>query len=126
MLILYFQVCCKYFLLGSRSEETEPDVIDFLASFCLFVCLLQIATQTLWNIRIIVLAKPEHENRISHIFCDSVKTGIANALGQVLIPDVIRVLTLLWKRAEMILYVIQGIKAPSAFRLCLTEPRLAS
>lgn len=41
----------------------------------------QIATQTLWNIRIIVLAKPEHENRISHIFSDSVKTGIANALG---------------------------------------------
>ncbi|XP_031431379.1 phosphatidylinositol 3,4,5-trisphosphate 5-phosphatase 1 isoform X2 [Clupea harengus] len=41
----------------------------------------QVATQTLWNIRIIVLAKPEHENRISHIFSDSVKTGIANALG---------------------------------------------
>ncbi|XP_041696636.1 phosphatidylinositol 3,4,5-trisphosphate 5-phosphatase 1 isoform X1 [Coregonus clupeaformis] len=41
----------------------------------------QIATQTLWNIRIVVLAKPEHENRISHIFSDSVKTGIANALG---------------------------------------------
>uniref|UniRef100_A0A4W4EFR8 phosphatidylinositol-3,4,5-trisphosphate 5-phosphatase n=1 Tax=Electrophorus electricus TaxID=8005 RepID=A0A4W4EFR8_ELEEL len=41
----------------------------------------QVATQTLWNIRIVVLAKPEHENRISHIFCDSVKTGIANALG---------------------------------------------
>lgn len=28
-----------------------------------------------------VLAKPEHENRFSHVFCDSVKTGIANALG---------------------------------------------
>uniref|UniRef100_A0A6Q2ZMF0 phosphatidylinositol-3,4,5-trisphosphate 5-phosphatase n=1 Tax=Esox lucius TaxID=8010 RepID=A0A6Q2ZMF0_ESOLU len=41
----------------------------------------QIAIQTLWNIRIVVLAKPEHENRISHIFSDSVKTGIANALG---------------------------------------------
>ncbi|XP_030647188.1 phosphatidylinositol 3,4,5-trisphosphate 5-phosphatase 1 [Chanos chanos] len=41
----------------------------------------QIATQTLWSIRIVVLAKPEHENRISHIFCDSVKTGIANRLG---------------------------------------------
>ncbi|XP_066521279.1 phosphatidylinositol 3,4,5-trisphosphate 5-phosphatase 1 isoform X2 [Hoplias malabaricus] len=40
-----------------------------------------VASQTLWNIRIIVLAKPEHENRISHIFSDSVKTGIANALG---------------------------------------------
>lgn len=40
-----------------------------------------IASQTLWSIRIVVLAKPEHENRISHIFSDSVKTGIANALG---------------------------------------------
>uniref|UniRef100_A0A8C2A4Z8 phosphatidylinositol-3,4,5-trisphosphate 5-phosphatase n=1 Tax=Cyprinus carpio TaxID=7962 RepID=A0A8C2A4Z8_CYPCA len=39
------------------------------------------ATQTLWSIRIVVLAKPEHENRFSHVFCDSVKTGIANALG---------------------------------------------
>ncbi|XP_062306848.1 phosphatidylinositol 3,4,5-trisphosphate 5-phosphatase 1 [Osmerus eperlanus] len=41
----------------------------------------QMASQTLWNIRIVVLAKPEHENRISHISCDSVKTGIANTLG---------------------------------------------
>ncbi|XP_046892955.1 phosphatidylinositol 3,4,5-trisphosphate 5-phosphatase 1 [Hypomesus transpacificus] len=41
----------------------------------------QMASQTLWNIRIMVLAKPEHENRISHISCDSVKTGIANTLG---------------------------------------------
>ncbi|KAG7513453.1 phosphatidylinositol 3,4,5-trisphosphate 5-phosphatase 1 [Solea senegalensis] len=41
----------------------------------------QVATHTLWNIRIVVLAKPEHENRISHIFSDSVKTGIANTLG---------------------------------------------
>ncbi|XP_051562601.1 phosphatidylinositol 3,4,5-trisphosphate 5-phosphatase 1-like isoform X2 [Myxocyprinus asiaticus] len=40
-----------------------------------------IATQTLWSIRIVVLAKPEHENRISHVFSGSVKTGIANALG---------------------------------------------
>uniref|UniRef100_A0A3P9PRC6 phosphatidylinositol-3,4,5-trisphosphate 5-phosphatase n=1 Tax=Poecilia reticulata TaxID=8081 RepID=A0A3P9PRC6_POERE len=41
----------------------------------------QVAIHTLWNIRIIVLAKPEHENRISHVFSDSVKTGIANTLG---------------------------------------------
>ncbi|CAL8309967.1 unnamed protein product [Lota lota] len=40
-----------------------------------------ISIQTLWNIRILVLAKPEHENRISHVFSDSVKTGIANTLG---------------------------------------------
>ncbi|KAM4574408.1 phosphatidylinositol 3,4,5-trisphosphate 5-phosphatase 1 isoform 1-T1 [Fundulus diaphanus] len=41
----------------------------------------QVAIHTLWSIRIIVLAKPEHENRISHVFSDSVKTGIANTLG---------------------------------------------
>ncbi|XP_012866015.1 PREDICTED: phosphatidylinositol 3,4,5-trisphosphate 5-phosphatase 1 isoform X1 [Dipodomys ordii] len=39
------------------------------------------AIHTLWNIRIVVLAKPEHENRISHICTDNVKTGIANTLG---------------------------------------------
>ena len=42
----------------------------------------QVAIHTLWNIRIVVLAKPEHENRISHIFSDIVKTGIANTLGK--------------------------------------------
>ena len=46
------------------------------------LCVCQMASQTLWNIRIMVLAKPEHENRISHISCDSVKTGIANTLGE--------------------------------------------
>ncbi|KAM9441629.1 LOW QUALITY PROTEIN: phosphatidylinositol 3,4,5-trisphosphate 5-phosphatase 2A-like [Salvelinus alpinus] len=37
--------------------------------------------QTLWNIKIAVLVKPEHENRISHVGVSSVKTGIANTLG---------------------------------------------
>ncbi|XP_076009366.1 phosphatidylinositol 3,4,5-trisphosphate 5-phosphatase 1 [Genypterus blacodes] len=41
----------------------------------------QVAIHTLWNIRIVVLARPEHENRISHVFSNSVKTGIANTLG---------------------------------------------
>ncbi|KAG7470915.1 hypothetical protein MATL_G00118860 [Megalops atlanticus] len=40
-----------------------------------------IAMQTLWNIKIAVLVKPEHENRISHVGMSSVKTGIANTLG---------------------------------------------
>ncbi|NWV40901.1 SHIP1 phosphatase, partial [Grantiella picta] len=40
-----------------------------------------IAIHTLWSIRIVVLAKPEHENRISHICTANVKTGIANTLG---------------------------------------------
>lgn len=42
---------------------------------------LQIAVQTLWNIKLAVLVKPEHENRISHVGMSSVKTGIANTLG---------------------------------------------
>uniref|UniRef100_A0A3P8UV30 phosphatidylinositol-3,4,5-trisphosphate 5-phosphatase n=1 Tax=Cynoglossus semilaevis TaxID=244447 RepID=A0A3P8UV30_CYNSE len=41
----------------------------------------QVAIHTLWNIRIVVLARPEHENRISHVCSNSVKTGIANTLG---------------------------------------------
>ncbi|XP_025051004.1 phosphatidylinositol 3,4,5-trisphosphate 5-phosphatase 2, partial [Alligator sinensis] len=40
-----------------------------------------IAMQSLWYIKIVVLVKPEHENRISHISTSSVKTGIANTLG---------------------------------------------
>uniref|UniRef100_A0A8C4JZ92 phosphatidylinositol-3,4,5-trisphosphate 5-phosphatase n=4 Tax=Aves TaxID=8782 RepID=A0A8C4JZ92_DRONO len=40
-----------------------------------------VAMQSLWNIKIAVLVKPEHENRISHVSTSSVKTGIANTLG---------------------------------------------
>ncbi|XP_063771794.1 phosphatidylinositol 3,4,5-trisphosphate 5-phosphatase 1 isoform X2 [Pseudophryne corroboree] len=40
-----------------------------------------ITIQTLWNIRIVILAKQEHAHRISHICTNSVKTGIANTLG---------------------------------------------
>ncbi|XP_062442918.1 phosphatidylinositol 3,4,5-trisphosphate 5-phosphatase 2, partial [Rhea pennata] len=40
-----------------------------------------VAMQSLWNIKIVVLVKPEHENRISHVSTSSVKTGIANTLG---------------------------------------------
>lgn len=42
----------------------------------------QIAMQSLWNIKVAVLVKPEHENRISHVSTSSVKTGIANTLGE--------------------------------------------
>ncbi|XP_063997317.1 phosphatidylinositol 3,4,5-trisphosphate 5-phosphatase 2-like [Pogoniulus pusillus] len=37
--------------------------------------------QSLWSIKVVVLVKPEHENRISHVSTSSVKTGIANTLG---------------------------------------------
>lgn len=40
------------------------------------------AMQSLWSIKVVVLVKPEHENRISHVSTSSVKTGIANTLGR--------------------------------------------
>ncbi|NXL34556.1 SHIP2 phosphatase, partial [Glaucidium brasilianum] len=40
-----------------------------------------VALQCLWSIKIVVLVKPEHEPRISHVHTSSVKTGIANTLG---------------------------------------------
>uniref|UniRef100_A0A4W5QX18 phosphatidylinositol-3,4,5-trisphosphate 5-phosphatase n=1 Tax=Hucho hucho TaxID=62062 RepID=A0A4W5QX18_9TELE len=74
------------YVIGTQEDPLgEKEWIDTLKSALrgtTNISFKQIATQTLWNIRIVVLAKPEHENRISHIFSDSVKTGIANALGK--------------------------------------------
>lgn len=42
----------------------------------------QVALQCLWSIKMVVLVKPEHERRISHVHTSSVKTGIANTLGR--------------------------------------------
>lgn len=42
----------------------------------------QVALQCLWSIKMVVLVKPEHERRISHVHTSSVKTGIANTLGK--------------------------------------------
>ncbi|XP_042178783.1 phosphatidylinositol 3,4,5-trisphosphate 5-phosphatase 1 [Oncorhynchus tshawytscha] len=73
------------YVIGTQEDPLgEKEWIDTLKSALrgtTNISFKQIAIQTLWNIRIVVLAKPEHENRISHIFSDSVKTGIANALG---------------------------------------------
>uniref|UniRef100_A0A7N8XG99 phosphatidylinositol-3,4,5-trisphosphate 5-phosphatase n=1 Tax=Mastacembelus armatus TaxID=205130 RepID=A0A7N8XG99_9TELE len=64
--------------LGEREwADTVKNVLRNITN----ISFKQVAMHTLWNIRIVVLAKPEHENRISHIFSDSVKTGIANTLG---------------------------------------------
>uniref|UniRef100_W5NDH9 phosphatidylinositol-3,4,5-trisphosphate 5-phosphatase n=1 Tax=Lepisosteus oculatus TaxID=7918 RepID=W5NDH9_LEPOC len=40
-----------------------------------------VALQSLWNIRLAVFVKPEHENRISHVSTAGVKTGLGNTLG---------------------------------------------
>ncbi|XP_022539992.2 inositol polyphosphate phosphatase-like 1b isoform X2 [Astyanax mexicanus] len=41
----------------------------------------QVALQSLWNIRLAVFARPEHEGRISQVNTASVKTGLGNTLG---------------------------------------------
>ncbi|XP_041918880.1 LOW QUALITY PROTEIN: phosphatidylinositol 3,4,5-trisphosphate 5-phosphatase 2A [Alosa sapidissima] len=64
-------VCEREWVEALRSALKEHTDIDFK----------QIAVQTLWNIKLAVLVKPEHENRISHVGMSSVKTGIANTLG---------------------------------------------
>ncbi|XP_034036568.1 phosphatidylinositol 3,4,5-trisphosphate 5-phosphatase 1 isoform X2 [Thalassophryne amazonica] len=64
--------------LGEREwTETVKGVLRNITN----ISFKQVAIHTLWNTRILVLAKPVHENRISHVFSDSVKTGIANTLG---------------------------------------------
>ncbi|XP_069046221.1 phosphatidylinositol 3,4,5-trisphosphate 5-phosphatase 2A isoform X1 [Lepisosteus oculatus] len=64
-------VCDKEWVETLRGVLKECTEMDFKP----------IAIQTLWNIKIAVLVKPEHENRISHVGMSSVKTGIANTLG---------------------------------------------
>lgn len=92
----------------------------------------QIATQTLWSIRIIVLAKPEHENRISHIFCHYVKTGIANTLGMFILtkpnetvkcnPHNCHAMTRICPIC--VFCIFQEIKEQWECRLCLMTPLL--
>ncbi|KAJ8375173.1 hypothetical protein SKAU_G00057530 [Synaphobranchus kaupii] len=79
------QIPHDIYVIGTQEDSLgEREWIDALKSTLRDITNIsfkQVAIHTLWNIRIVVLAKPEHENRISHIFSNSVKTGIANALG---------------------------------------------
>lgn len=82
-----------------------------------------------------VLAKPEHENRFSHVFSDSVKTGIANALGLFIafFPKTFNrkckasciSYFVVCKKLIMCVYVcLKGIKEQWGCLLCLIEPPL--
>ncbi|XP_077467795.1 phosphatidylinositol 3,4,5-trisphosphate 5-phosphatase 2A [Stigmatopora argus] len=64
-------VCDREWVESLRAMLKEQTELDYKP----------IAVQTLWNIKVAVLVKPEHENRISHVGMSSVKTGIANTLG---------------------------------------------
>uniref|UniRef100_A0A3P8ZF05 phosphatidylinositol-3,4,5-trisphosphate 5-phosphatase n=1 Tax=Esox lucius TaxID=8010 RepID=A0A3P8ZF05_ESOLU len=41
----------------------------------------QVAVQSLWNMRLAVFVKPEHENRVRRVNTACVKTGLGNTLG---------------------------------------------
>lgn len=47
------------------------------------VIVLQVAVQSLWNMRLAVFVSSEHESRVSHVNTASVKTGLGNTLGRV-------------------------------------------
>ncbi|XP_073332446.1 phosphatidylinositol 3,4,5-trisphosphate 5-phosphatase 1 [Pagrus major] len=74
-----------FYVIGTQEdplgEKEWADTVKGVLRNITNISFKQVAIHTLWNIRIIVLVKPEHENRISHVFSDSVKTGIANTLG---------------------------------------------
>ena len=42
----------------------------------------KVATQTLWGIRIVLLVKPEHSKKITHLQCTQVRTGIGKVAGE--------------------------------------------
>uniref|UniRef100_A0A8C3FC15 phosphatidylinositol-3,4,5-trisphosphate 5-phosphatase n=1 Tax=Chrysemys picta bellii TaxID=8478 RepID=A0A8C3FC15_CHRPI len=73
------------YVFGTQENSMgDKEWVDFLRSVLKEFTEIEyrpIAMQALWNIKIAVLVKPEHENRISHISTSSVKTGIANTLG---------------------------------------------
>lgn len=49
--------------------------------FKISICVLQVAVQSLWSIRLAVFVRLEHEKRVSHVSVASVKTGLGNTLG---------------------------------------------
>lgn len=71
---------------------------------CLFVCLSKVALTTLWGIRLVIFAKVEHKNKISHVQQSTVKTGLGNALGDVFISDVFIVLIVLMAETGFVTY----------------------
>ncbi|XP_048349053.1 phosphatidylinositol 3,4,5-trisphosphate 5-phosphatase 2 [Sphaerodactylus townsendi] len=73
------------YVFGSQENSMgDKEWVDFLRGILKDFTEIEyrpIAMQSLWNIKIAVLVKPEHENRISHVSTSCVKTGIANTLG---------------------------------------------
>ncbi|XP_069825533.1 phosphatidylinositol 3,4,5-trisphosphate 5-phosphatase 2 isoform X2 [Dendropsophus ebraccatus] len=73
------------YVFGTQENSVgDKEWVDFLRVMlkeCTELDYRPVAMQSLWNIKIVVLVRVEHENRISHVSTSSVKTGIANTLG---------------------------------------------
>ncbi|XP_033928667.1 LOW QUALITY PROTEIN: phosphatidylinositol 3,4,5-trisphosphate 5-phosphatase 2, partial [Melopsittacus undulatus] len=73
------------YVLGTQENSMgDKEWVDFVRAAlkdCTDLEYRPVAVQALWSIKVVVLVKPEHENRISHVSTSSVKTGIANTLG---------------------------------------------
>ena len=46
----------------------------------------KLAFQKLWGIQLLILVKPEHHKKITHLQYSQVRTGIGNALGKCCAP----------------------------------------
>ncbi|CAE1280019.1 SHIP2 [Acanthosepion pharaonis] len=67
-----------------ESSLTEKDWVNCLKAqlrISLSIVPEVVCCCSLWGIRLVIMTKPEHQHRISHLEHSSVKTGIANALG---------------------------------------------
>ena len=50
----------------------------------------KLAFQKLWGIQLLILVKPEHHKKITHLQFSQVRTGIGNALGKQLQHSVLK------------------------------------
>ncbi|XP_029020280.1 inositol polyphosphate phosphatase-like 1b isoform X2 [Betta splendens] len=64
-----------------QGEKEWTEHIKATLRSCTQIDFKQVAVQSLWNMRLAVFVKPEHESRISHVNTASVKTGLGNTLG---------------------------------------------
>ncbi|XP_065840685.1 phosphatidylinositol 3,4,5-trisphosphate 5-phosphatase 2-like [Oscarella lobularis] len=79
--------CLPHDIYAIGTQETSMSEKEWIAKIksslkiCVSVDFKQVAVATLWGIRLVVLTKSDHINKISHVQQSSVKTGIAGALG---------------------------------------------
>ena len=72
-------------LLPQESSMTEKDWFTKLKTALRVLYDIdyeKLAFQKLWGIQLLILVKPEHHKKITHLQYSQVRTGIGNALGE--------------------------------------------